>query len=33
MIATGSGNWQLRPSERVIKGNEALLGRKHPSSP
>ena len=29
MIATGSGNWQLRPSERVIKGNEALLGRKH----
>ena len=29
MIATGSSNWQLRPSERVIKGNEALLGRKH----
>src|SRR5262245_53609676 len=29
MIATGSGNWQLRPSEQIIKGNEALLGRKH----
>jgi len=29
MIATGTSNWQLRPSERVIKGNEALLGRKH----
>ena len=29
MIAPGSSNWQLRPSERVIKGNEALLGRKH----
>src|SRR4029077_13334867 len=22
-------NWQLRDSERIIKGNEALLGRKH----
>ena len=29
MIATGSGNWQLRDSEQIIKGNEALLGRKH----
>ena len=29
MIATGSGNWQLRDSERVIKGNEALLGKQH----
>lgn len=29
MIATGTSNWQLRPAEYVIKGNEALLGRKH----
>ena len=29
MVETGSSNWQLRPSERVIKGNETLLGRRH----
>ena len=29
MIATGSGNWQLRDSEQIIKGNEALLRRNH----
>ncbi|HEY7673628.1 MAG TPA: glycosyltransferase family 2 protein, partial [Burkholderiales bacterium] len=28
MAATAS-NWQLRDSEQVIKGNEALLGKKH----
>jgi glycosyltransferase involved in cell wall biosynthesis len=27
VISTSS--WQLRESERIIKGNEALLGRKH----
>ena len=24
-----ASNWQLRDSEQIIKGNEALLGRKH----
>ena len=27
MIAAGT--WQLRESERIVKGNEALLGKKH----
>ena len=25
----GTNSWQLRDSERIIKGNEGLLGRKH----
>lgn len=29
MTKTGTGNWQLRDSERIVTGNEALLGRKH----
>ena len=29
MTAAGTGNWQLRDSERVVTGNDALLGRKH----
>jgi hypothetical protein len=29
VIPCGTGNWQLRDSERIVKGNEALLGRKH----
>jgi hypothetical protein len=29
VIRTGTGNWQLRDSERIIKGNAALLGHKH----
>jgi hypothetical protein len=29
VIATQRGTWQLRDSERIITGNEALLGRKH----
>ena len=28
-MAAPASNWQLRDSERVIKGNEALLGKKH----
>jgi glycosyltransferase involved in cell wall biosynthesis len=28
-MAAPVSNWQLRDSERVIKGNEALLGKKH----
>jgi glycosyltransferase involved in cell wall biosynthesis len=28
-MTPGTGKWPLRDSERVIKGNEALLGRKH----
>ena len=28
-MAAPLSNWQLRDSERVIKGNEALLGKKH----
>jgi glycosyltransferase involved in cell wall biosynthesis len=28
-MATRPGQWQLREQERVITGNEALLGRKH----
>ena len=28
-MAAPTSNWQLRDSERVIKGNEALLGKKH----
>ena len=27
--AEGSGAWQLRDAEQIIKGNESLLGRKH----
>jgi hypothetical protein len=26
---SGAQNWQLRPSERIVEGNAALLGRKH----
>jgi glycosyltransferase involved in cell wall biosynthesis len=29
VTSAGNGNWQLRASERIIKGNEALLGKKH----
>lgn len=29
MIPQSTSNWQLRDSERIIKGNEGLLGRKH----
>ncbi len=29
MTTQATGNWQLRDSERIIKGNEGLLGRKH----
>jgi hypothetical protein len=29
VIATGPNSWQLRDSERIIKGNEGLFGRKH----
>lgn len=29
MIPQNTSNWQLRDSERIIKGNEGLLGRKH----
>jgi glycosyltransferase involved in cell wall biosynthesis len=29
MITPGTGSWQLRESERVIIGNEALLGQAH----
>jgi glycosyltransferase involved in cell wall biosynthesis len=29
VITQGTSNWRLRPSELIIKGNEALLGRKH----
>jgi glycosyltransferase involved in cell wall biosynthesis len=25
----GAGNWQLRDSERIVAGNEALLGKRH----
>ncbi|HYB05992.1 MAG TPA: glycosyltransferase family 2 protein [Methyloceanibacter sp.] len=28
-MTTRTAKWQLRDSERIIKGNEALLGRKH----
>jgi len=28
-MTTRTAKWQLRESERIIKGNEALLGRKH----
>jgi glycosyltransferase involved in cell wall biosynthesis len=28
-MTSGPGNWQLRDSEQIIKGNEALLGSKH----
>ena len=28
-MSTAAGTWQLRDSERIVKGNEALLGRKH----
>jgi len=28
-MTTGTGNWKLRDAELIIKGNEALLGRKH----
>jgi len=28
-MAAPASNWQLRDSERVIKGNESLLGEKH----
>jgi len=29
MIAKGTRHWQLRDSEQIITGNQALLGRKH----
>jgi hypothetical protein len=29
MTTPGTGNWQLRDSERVITGNAGLFGRKH----
>jgi hypothetical protein len=29
MIAVSTGKWRLRDSERIVTGNEALLGRKH----
>jgi glycosyltransferase involved in cell wall biosynthesis len=29
VTVAGAGNWQLRDSERVVTGNDALLGRKH----
>lgn len=29
MTRAGGGNWRLRPSERIIEGNDALLGGKH----
>ena len=29
MTVAGADNWQLRDSERVVTGNDALLGRKH----
>ncbi len=29
MIPQSTSNWQFRDSERIIKGNEGLLGRKH----
>ncbi len=29
MTTPGTGSWQLRDSERIIIGNEALLGRAH----
>jgi glycosyltransferase involved in cell wall biosynthesis len=28
-MTIGTGNWELRDSERIVKGNEALLGREH----
>ena len=28
-MTTGTSSWQLRDSERLIPGNEALLGREH----
>lgn len=28
-MTTGTSSWQLRDSERIVKGNEALLGREH----
>jgi len=28
-MSTGTGNWQLRDTERIITGNRGLLGRKH----
>jgi hypothetical protein len=28
-MTTGTSSWQLRDSERLITGNEGLLGRKH----
>ena len=28
-MTTRTAKWQLRDAERIIKGNEALLGRKH----
>ncbi len=29
MIAAGTSTWQLRDTERIVTGNEALLGQKH----
>ncbi len=29
MTVAGTGNWQVRDTERVVIGNDALLGRKH----
>jgi len=29
MMTADTSNWQLRDSERIITGNEALLGQKH----
>jgi glycosyltransferase involved in cell wall biosynthesis len=29
VIPQSTSNWQFRDSERIIKGNEGLLGRKH----
>jgi hypothetical protein len=29
MMKPSAGTWQLRESERIVKGNEALLGKKH----
>jgi glycosyltransferase involved in cell wall biosynthesis len=29
VTTSGTSNWQLRDSERIIGGNEGLLGRKH----
>ena len=28
-MAASTGNWQLRDSEEIVTGNEALLGREH----